>query len=264
MNKFQILLCALLFFAEIAALDTYEFYLSEGNNLMDRDRIDEAVWHFKKAIKEKPHEPDAYLQLGHLHLRESLPKIALEYLKQAEKHAKKFQHPRSEVELYMTMAATYNSLRLMRQEIYYLQRIIGLGQDKEGDFYRQYSGKAHFLLGLIAKKNSEPIESNEAFRKAIAFKFWQKTCYLYLAHFYAIHDQAQIDAFLKGKFSKALKTEHRNRYFKFYFEKYLSIPAEEEDERGYLDQDLLIKLEEAVRQYANQLSIHPGSSQEGE
>ena len=226
----------------------YEFHLSEGHNFLDRNDSGKAILHYKKAVQKNPEAADAFLQLGHIHLRQDLLKTALEYFKQAESYLYAFQHPRSEIKLYMNMAATYNKLRFVNQEILYLNKIISASKQQEGNFYKRYSGKSFFLLGLIAMKRSEKLQSNQFFRKAIAHGFWEKANYLYLANFYALHTQRALDALKKQSDPEKSEKEDRNRFFKFYYQKYLGIPPES-DEDSYLSQEKIKKMIRETEEY---------------
>jgi len=77
----------------------YQLMISKGNNHFDSGEMDLALKAFKDAVKYRRQAPDAYLQIGHIHLVKDFHKIALDYFQQAEKYKDHFIYPESKIVL---------------------------------------------------------------------------------------------------------------------------------------------------------------------
>lgn len=255
------LISHLILFACGYCLNTsYLLQISEGNNFFDLGQLNKALTHYKKAIEIKKEAADAYLQIGHIHLLKEFNQLALKNFKKAESFSNHFLTKESLLDLYMNMSATYHQEKYLEQEMIYLQKILSIATNYKEEFYRDYTGKSLFLLGLLENKKGRKAVGKKYFLKAASYSYRLKSCFLYLSHYYAITSQKKIDADLNFFSPNIKRTENRNTLFDYYYEQYESTTVSEAEKNIFKKksyQRYLEDIEEYKRLKENQKSPQP-------
>lgn len=235
--------------------ESYPYHISEGNNFFDLEQLDQALIHYKKAIQIREEAPDAYFQIGHIHLLKGFNQLALKYFTDAESYSQHFLIKETLLDLYINMAATYHREKYWDKEIKYLNKILTLATNEQTTFYQGYAGKALFLLGLLAINQGEKAWAKQYFLKATVYPYRLKSCFLYLAHYYAVTAQEIINTDLK-KIQKK-RTKNKNVFFNYYYNKYDLAPLSEEEKDVFLKEPYrkyVRDIEEYKRQQERQKS----------
>jgi tetratricopeptide (TPR) repeat protein len=108
---------------------TAEDWLIIGNILQDKDRIDEAVYMFKKAIDKDPKYYKAHYNLGYVYLSQGKPNMALEEFKKSVKYKDNFAYG------YYNMGCAYLKLKDYRNAKYNFFRAIDIKNDEPSFYY---------------------------------------------------------------------------------------------------------------------------------
>ena len=98
MTKYFYILFILFVFLQ-ASDKEYQLLISEGNNNFELGELDKAVLNFKKAIKINKKLPEAYMNLGYIHLQKTYYKVAKRYFENAEMYKSKFIYKEKILEL---------------------------------------------------------------------------------------------------------------------------------------------------------------------
>lgn len=274
--------------AELALL------ISEGLNWLDTGRDDLAHKSFLEVLRRDPHNPDAFLNLGILHLRRKLLDPAIEYLRKADSNRERFLLPRTALEVHLYLAAAWRQYRrpdLEEAALHaLLRRITGHADggirakadqethadhplhgskgvshppggepvpelDEEGvpllTEERVAGGKALFALALLARSQARSMESRLYFEKSIAFSHFRRSAHLYLAHWYAVRSQDDVDsevvAWTKAHPAFKKKGEDRAFYLKRHARLMEETDAAGQDEAELLVSPPVLELREGVR-----------------
>lgn len=162
----------------------------------------------------------------------------------------------SRIELLVNMAITYHHLSLYNDEIAYLQKIINSLSGYENSFNTEIAGWTHFALGLNYLKQKEYAHSIDNFLKSIQFNYWNKSCYMYIAHFYFSHNRDEIDL-IHQKRSEKIKTKSpdvKERYFNYYFTKFEQTTEKDSNEKLFLKDSKRAGLINEMRVYKSGLT----------
>lgn len=108
---------------------TAEDWLIIGNILQDKDRIDEAVYMFKKSIEKDPKYYKAHYNLGYIYLIQDKPNMALEEFKKAVKYKDNFAYG------YYNMGCAYLKLKQYGSAKYNFFRAVDLKNDEPMFYY---------------------------------------------------------------------------------------------------------------------------------
>ena len=108
---------------------TAEDWLIIGNILQDKDRIDEAVYMFKKSIEKDPKFYKAHYNLGYIYLIQDRPNMALEEFKKAVKYKDNFAYG------YYNMGCAYLKLKQYGSAKYNFFRAVDLKSDEPMFYY---------------------------------------------------------------------------------------------------------------------------------
>ncbi len=108
---------------------TAEDWLIIGNILQDKDRIDEAVYMFKKSIAKEPKFYKAHYNLGYIYLLQEKPNMALTEFKQAVKYKDNFSYG------YYNMGCAYLKLKQYGNAKYNFFRAIDTKADEPMFYY---------------------------------------------------------------------------------------------------------------------------------
>jgi hypothetical protein len=274
--------------AELALL------ISEGLNWLDTGRDDMAQKSFLEVLKRDPRSPDAFLNLGILHLRRKLLDPAIEYFRKADSNRERFLLPRTALEVHLYLAAAWRQYRrpdLEEAALHtLLKRVTGLPDggirgkadqeshaekpshdakiflhpagadpvpelDEEGvpllTEERVAGGKALFALALLARSQARSMESRLYFEKSIAFSYFRRSAHLYLAHWYAVRSQDDVDsevvAWTKAHPGFKKKGEDRSFYLKRHARLMEEADAAGQDEAELLVSPPVVELREGVR-----------------
>lgn len=106
-----------------------EDWLIIGNILQDKDRIDEAVYMFKKSIEKDPKYYKAHYNLGYIYLIQDKPNMALEEFKKAVKYKDNFAYG------YYNMGCAYLKLKQYGSAKYNFFRAVDLKNDEPMFYY---------------------------------------------------------------------------------------------------------------------------------
>lgn len=106
-----------------------EDWLLIGNILQDKDKIDEAVYMFKKSIEKDPKFYKAHYNLGYIYLIQDKPNMALEEFKQTVKYKDDFAYG------YYNMACAYLKLKQYRNARYNFFRAMDLKANEPNVYY---------------------------------------------------------------------------------------------------------------------------------
>jgi len=106
-----------------------EDWLLIGNILQDKDRIDEAVYMFKKAINKDPKYYKAHYNLGYIYLIQEKPNMALEEFKKAVKYKPDFAYG------YYNMGCAYLKLKKYGSAKYNFFRAVDIKNDEPSFYY---------------------------------------------------------------------------------------------------------------------------------
>ena len=85
-----------------------EDWLLIGNILQDKDKIDEAIYMFKKSIEKDPKYYKAHYNLGYIYLIQDKPNMALDEFKKSVKYKDDFAYG------YYNMACAYLKLKQLK------------------------------------------------------------------------------------------------------------------------------------------------------
>ncbi|MBE7712173.1 MAG: tetratricopeptide repeat protein [Cyanobacteria bacterium SIG26] len=108
---------------------TAEDWLIIGNILQDKDRLDEAVYMFKKAIEKEPKYYKAHYNLGYIYLIQDKPNMALDEFKKAVKYKDDFAYG------YYNMGCAYLKLKEYRNARYNFFRAVDVKNDEPMFYY---------------------------------------------------------------------------------------------------------------------------------
>ncbi len=108
---------------------TAEDWLLIGNILQDKDRLNEAVYMFKKAIEVDPKYYKAHYNLGYIYLTQDKPNMALAEFKQAVKYKDDFAYG------YYNMGCAYLQLKQYRNARYNFFRALDAKGDEPAIYY---------------------------------------------------------------------------------------------------------------------------------
>ena len=108
---------------------TAEDWLLIGNILQDKDRIDEAIYMFKKSIEVDPKYYKAHYNLGYIYLSQDKPNMALAEFKQAVKYKDNFAYG------YYNMGCAYLALKQYRNARYNFYKALDIKGDGPSIYY---------------------------------------------------------------------------------------------------------------------------------
>ena len=100
-----------------------------GNILQDKDRIDEALYMFKKSIEVDPKYYKAHYNLGYIYLSQDKPNMALAEFKQAVKYKDNFAYG------YYNMGCAYLALKQYRNARYNFYKALDIKGDEPSIYY---------------------------------------------------------------------------------------------------------------------------------
>lgn len=122
-----------------------EDWLLIGNILQDKDRLDEAVYMFKKAIEVDPKYYKAHYNLGYIYLTQEKPNMALSEFKQAVKYKDNFAYG------YYNIGCAYLQLKQYRNARYNFFKAL----DAKGDEPMIYYNLAYTFKMLNNEKQAK-------------------------------------------------------------------------------------------------------------
>ncbi len=108
---------------------TAEDWLLIGNILQDKDRIDEAIYMYKKSIEVDPKYYKAHYNLGYIYLSKDQPNMALAEFKQAVKYKDNFAYG------YYNMGCAYLALKQYRNARYNFYKALDIKGDEPSIYY---------------------------------------------------------------------------------------------------------------------------------
>lgn len=106
-----------------------EDWLLIGNILQDKDKIDEAIYMFKKSIQVDPKYYKAHYNLGYIYFIQEKPNMALDEFKLATKYKDDFAYG------YYNMACAYLKLKEYRNARYNFFRALDLKNNEPNIYY---------------------------------------------------------------------------------------------------------------------------------
>lgn len=106
-----------------------EDWLLIGNILQDKDKIDEAIYMFKRSIEKDPKFYKAHYNLGYIYLIQDKPNMALAEFKQTVKYKDDFAYG------YYNMACAYLKLKQYRNARYNFFRAMDLKGNDPNIYY---------------------------------------------------------------------------------------------------------------------------------
>lgn len=106
-----------------------EDWLLIGNIMQDKDRLNEAVYMFKKSIEVDPKYYKAHYNLGYIYLTQDKPNMALAEFKQAVKYKDDFAYG------YYNMGCAYLQLKQYRNARYNFFRALDAKGDEPAIYY---------------------------------------------------------------------------------------------------------------------------------
>lgn len=113
-----------------------EDWLILGNILHDKDKIDEAIYMYKKAIIKDPKYYKAHYNLGYIYFIQDKPNMALAEFKKATKYKDNFSYG------YYNMGCAYLKLKDYRNAKYNFFRAMDLKNNEPNTYYNlSYSYK---------------------------------------------------------------------------------------------------------------------------
>lgn len=124
---------------------TAEDWLLIGNILQDKDRLDEAVYMFKKAIDVDPKYYKAHYNLGYIYLTKEKPNMALAEFKQAVKYKDNFAYG------YYNIGCAYLQLKQYKNARYNFYKAL----DAKGDEPMIYYNLAYTYKMLNNEKQAK-------------------------------------------------------------------------------------------------------------
>jgi len=110
-------------------LRSAEDWLLIGNILQDKDRLDEAVYMYKKAIEKNPKYYKAHYNLGYIYFIQERPNMALAEFKKSVKYKPDFAYG------YYNMGCVYLKLKDYRNAKYNFFRAIDTKGDEPSFYY---------------------------------------------------------------------------------------------------------------------------------
>lgn len=108
---------------------TAEDWLLIGNILQDKDRLDEAVYMYKKSIEVNPKYYKAHYNLGYIYLTNDKPNMALAEFKQAVKYKDDFAYG------YYNIGCAYLALKQYRNARYNFYKALDIKGDEPAIYY---------------------------------------------------------------------------------------------------------------------------------
>ncbi|MGN0031115.1 MAG: tetratricopeptide repeat protein [Candidatus Gastranaerophilaceae bacterium] len=108
---------------------TAEDWLLIGNILQDKEKIDEAVYMFKKSIETDPKYYKAHYNLGYIYMIKEMPNMALSEFKKAVKYKDDFAYG------YYNMGCAYLKLKQYGNARYNFFRAIDIKGDEPMFYY---------------------------------------------------------------------------------------------------------------------------------
>lgn len=106
-----------------------EDWLLIGNILQDKDKIDEAVYMFKKSIQADPKYYKAHYNLGYIYFIQDKPNMALDEFKLATKYKDDFAYG------YYNMACAYLKIKEYRNARYNFFKALDLKNNEPNIYY---------------------------------------------------------------------------------------------------------------------------------
>lgn len=104
-------------------------WLLIGNILQDKDRLDEAIYMYKKAIEKNPKYYKAHYNLGYIYFIQECPNMALSEFKKSVKYKPNFAYG------YYNMGCAYLKLKDYRNAKYNFFRAIDTKGDEPSFYY---------------------------------------------------------------------------------------------------------------------------------
>lgn len=123
-----------------------EDWLLIGNILQDKDRINEAIYMFQKAIDKDPKYYKAHYNLGYLYLIQEKPNMALAEFKKAVKYKPNFAYG------YYNMGCAYLKLKQYGSAKYNFFRAIDIKNDEPSFYYNL--AYAYKMMGKEKQANT--------------------------------------------------------------------------------------------------------------
>ena len=106
-----------------------EDWLMLGNILQDKEKIDEAIYMFKKSIEVYPKYYKAHYNLGYIYLAQDKPNMALSEFKQAVKYKPDFSYG------YYNIGCTYLKLKQYGSARYNFFKALDLKANEPNVYY---------------------------------------------------------------------------------------------------------------------------------
>ena len=106
-----------------------EDWLLLGNILQDKEKIDEAVYMFKKSIEANPKMYKSHYNLGYIYLAQDKPNMALSEFKQAVKYKPDFSYG------YYNIGCTYLKLKQYGNARYNFFKALDLKANEPNIYY---------------------------------------------------------------------------------------------------------------------------------
>jgi tetratricopeptide (TPR) repeat protein len=122
-----------------------EDWLLIGNILQDKDKLDEAIFMYKKAIEKDPKYYKAHYNLGYIYLAQEKPNMALDEFKKSVKYKDDFAYG------YYNMGCAYLKLKQYRNARYNFFRAM----DAKGDEPMIYYNLAYTFKKLNKEKQAQ-------------------------------------------------------------------------------------------------------------
>ena len=202
----------------------YSLRLSEAQNAYESRKIDRCVHLSKRLIRDHPHPAGAYFLLGRVHLEKEYYRIAVMYFGLAAKHQEGFLIPEKKTDLYLHLSAAYYYLQNRPKQVESLHRMKTLAETELKSertlHYQKALGEASFALGLLHYKDGDFYKAKPYLLSSVENGFYEKVSGLLLAYYYCSRPQDDINAALKRAYKKVLRTENRDVFFKFYYDRY--------------------------------------------
>ncbi len=128
------------------ALRSAEDWLLIGNILQDKDRLDEAIYMYQKAIDKNPKYYKAHYNLGYIYFIQERPNMALAEFKKAVKYKPNFAYG------YYNMGCVYLKLKDYRNAKYNFFRAIDTKGDEPSFYYNL--AYAYKMMGKEKQANT--------------------------------------------------------------------------------------------------------------
>ena len=106
-----------------------EDWLMMGNIMQDKEKIDEAIYMFKKSIETNPKFYKAYYNLGYIYLQQEKPNMALSEFKKAVKYKPDFSYG------YYNIGCAYLKLKQYSSARYNFFKALDLKANEPNVYY---------------------------------------------------------------------------------------------------------------------------------